>query len=227
MLRFISFSTTYRTKHGSEARGMPATLLPEICDVWLKARDENVLTESQKNTAKKADILMRGLAHVGIIALVDEATGYQNVRARQALEKILEQFIAKELMPWTKTFPDAFYKDVFRLRGWNYLTLAEKGKRPSVVGKYTNNIVYERLAPGVLAELKSKNPVNDKGNRKDRHHQWLTKDIGHPKLKEHIVAVMALMRASTSWDGFMRLLERAYPKLGNNLQLPLDDERDN
>jgi hypothetical protein len=40
---------------------------------------------------------------------LDEATGYQRDRARDALEKILEEFIAKELRPWVPTFPDAYY----------------------------------------------------------------------------------------------------------------------
>jgi ATP-dependent DNA ligase len=41
-----------------------------------------------------------------ISALVDEATGYQKERAADALARILEAFIAKELQPWIKTmFP--------------------------------------------------------------------------------------------------------------------------
>jgi hypothetical protein len=39
--------------------------------------------------------LLRGFARVGIIALVDEATGFQRDRTKDALSKILEAYIAK------------------------------------------------------------------------------------------------------------------------------------
>ena len=210
----------YITMSDTEAQGMDATLLPQICDVWLKAREKGALSKAQEFTAKQAEILMRGFAHLGIIALVDEATGYQKVRARRALEEILEKFIAKELQKWIKTFPDDFYEEMFKLKGWPYDPSTVR--RPSVIGKYTNDIIYDRLAPAVRQELEKLNPKNPKGFRRYRHHQWLTADIGHPRLKEHISAVIALMKASTNWDQFQRLLKRAFPRYGENLELPLD-----
>ena len=206
---------------GRPALGVNAAALPNICDVWLKARDKDVLLSSQMHLAKQADIIMRGLAHVGIIALVDEATGYQYARAREALEKILEQFIAKELFKWVKTFPDEFYQQLFRLKNWQYLP---PFKRPPVIGRLTNDLVYQRLAPGVLDELKIKNPKTSKGTRRHRHHQWLTRQVGHPKLREHLAAIIALMKASAKWDDFKRLIERSLPKYGD-LPLIEDAER--
>ena len=98
-----------------------------------------------------------------------------------------------------------------------------KVNRPSVVGKYTNDFVWDRLAPGVRDELERLNPRTETGNRRARHHQWLTHDVGHPALQKHISGVMALMRASTRWDQFTRMLQRAYPKINTNLDLPLDE----
>ena len=212
----------YRTAKGNLAHGIQADIIPKICDVWLEARKAGVLGSRQTIIAEKAEILLRGLAHVGIIALVDEATGYQEIRARKALEEILDKFIAEELRKWAKTFPDEFYKEVFRLKGWPYAPWSVK--RPGVIGRYTNDIVYERLAPGVLDELRRRNPTTPKGHRKARHHQWLTEDIGHPRLREHIAAVIALMRASNNWTQFHRMLQRAFPRYGTNLDLPFPDE---
>ena len=96
-------------------------------------------------------------------------------------------------------------------------------KRPSVIGTYTNDIVYDRLAPGVLDELRRINPPVSPGRRRHKHFQWLTGDVGHPKLKEHLVGVMALMRAAPNWGAFQRSLQRAYPKLNETLPLPFDD----
>jgi hypothetical protein len=211
----------YKNKSGRVVRGYNATILPSLCDVYLSARSDGILAKQQLPIATQAEILVRGFARIGIIALVDEATGYQALRTRKALEEILDQFIAKELRKWAQTFPDDFYKEMFRLRNWQYIPFSVK--RPSVVGHYTNDLVYERLAPGVLRELRRKNPVLPKGYRKDRHHQWLTEHIGHPKLREHIAAVIALMKASTKWDQFYRSMQRVFPKYGEQLLLPIPD----
>jgi len=39
---------TYITKTGGKAQGIPATLLPEVCNIWLKAREKGALTEAQQ-----------------------------------------------------------------------------------------------------------------------------------------------------------------------------------
>ena len=205
---------------GNVATGYRASLLPEVCNVFLAARDAGALHSRQQHIARRADILIRGLAQVGIIALVDEATGYQDLRAQRALAIILEKFIATELQPWTKTFPYEFYTEIARLKGWPPLYSM---KRPSVVGHYTNDIVYERIAPGLLKELRDVNPTLPTGRRQHRHHQWFTPEFGHPKLKEHLAAVTALMRAAPNWTAFQRSLQRAFSKLNENLPLPIED----
>ena len=112
----------YRTKAGGRGVGYDARLLPQVGEVYLKFRDE-MLRQRRKIPARyermvaAADILIRALANVGIIALVDEATGFQRDRAATALAEILEKFIAKELRPWVQTFPNDYYAELFRLRG--------------------------------------------------------------------------------------------------------------
>ena len=198
--------------------GYPATLLVDLCTAILQARDANVLRPNQIHIAARADALIRGLATVGIVALVDEATGYQRIREERALATILEKFISAELQPWTKTFPYEFYRQIFRLKRWPG---PDGVKKPSVIGHYTNDIVYARIAPGVLEELRNKNPTIKPGRRSKRHHQWFTPDFGHPKLKEHLAAVIALMRASANWDKFRRALNRALPKINETYEMDL------
>ena len=103
------------TPTGGRAYGYEATVLVELCEAILAARAAGVLQPQQKNIAQKCEIIVRGLARVGIVALVDEATGFQEVRKRDALHKILEAYIAPELMPWTRRFPPSFYKEMFRV----------------------------------------------------------------------------------------------------------------
>ncbi len=220
-LEVTSSQVKYRRVKGGVAYGYPAELLPKVCDVFLDADDANALAANQKHIAAKAKMLMRGLAHVGIIAMVDEATGYQGVRDKHALQAILDAYLRKELAAWAKRFPDEFYREMFRLRGWQWSPMTVS--RPGVVGKYTNDLVYERLAPGILEELQKRNPKDHQGRRKHHHHRWLTEDVGHPALAQHLHAVIGFMRAASGWDQFYRLMQRAFPKKGNTLEMPLDD----
>jgi hypothetical protein len=94
---------------------------------------------------------------------------------------------------------------------------------PSAMGKYTLDLVYARVAPGVLKELQEREPKGERGRRKHHLHRWFTDDIGHPELSKHIFAVNTLMRANTSWDRFYRSMQRALPKQNSNLELNLTD----
>lgn len=212
----------FRLPSGVKAYGYRAEILPKVCEVYLQARDEEKLLKSQEKFARACEILMRGLAHVGIVALVDEATGYQADRAKNALTEILERFIATELRKWVKTFPADYYKELFRLRKWAFPP-ARSNSRPALVGKLTNDLVYRRLAPGVLEELKRLTPRDEKGRLKAHLHRRLTEDVGHPRLREHLAAVVALMKASATWDDFKRSVDRALPKFPSHPRLPLED----
>jgi hypothetical protein len=209
---------------GAIANGIDATLLPKVCEVWLNAQNAGVLTKPQERMAHAAGILLAGLAHTGIVALVDEATGFQDDRAKDALAKILEAFVQKELRPYLKTFPTDYYKEMFRLRGWPWPEVpAEQSKRPPVVGRDTDDIVYDRLAPGVKQKLKSLTPRYESGRLKHKLFQRLTENIGDPKLREHLASVVALMKAADSWKQFKGMLNRALPRYA---PMPLFDQLD-
>ena len=205
----------YRNKAGGRGVGYDAELLPSVAEVYLQLRDRSLeergeLPKRYRDIITACDVLIRGLAHVGIVALVDEATGYQEVRNRQALQAILDKFLEKEFAAWAKRFPDEFYKEMFRLRDWKWESL--RGRKPPIVGTLTNNVVWQRLAPGLLEELRQRNPKDEKGKRRAKHHQFLTVDVGHPALAQHLHAVTALMRVSTNWKDFQALLNHAFPK---------------
>ncbi|MGJ8525210.1 IS1595 family transposase ISRhba1 [Halomonadaceae bacterium LMG 33818] len=214
----IQFS--WHTPRGDDGTfGYEAHVLQELCESILTARESGALsTEHEIRYAQHAEMLIRAFARVGIIALIDEATGYQEQREKNALSQILNRYLNDYASRWSKTFPDEFWIKLIRVKGYpSYIAL----NRPSYVGHWVNDIVYDRLAPGIKEKLKGLNPRDRSGNRTHKHHQFLTQDEGVPELKEHLVKVMALMDASSDNEQFMKLLNRAYPKFGSTGQLDI------
>jgi P63C domain len=207
-------------------RGYDASVLGTVCDIWLQARAAGALQAQQLPKAQKAEVLARALMQTGIVALVDEATGYQSIRPKDALQAYLEKLIAKELAAWAKKFPDEFYENIYRLKGWTWPGTSVN--RYSVVAHYTNDLVYERLAPGLRKALEEKNPKNEKGWRPAKNHQWLTADIGDPMLAQHLYSLVMFQRLAISsgfgWNRFVKMVDRVHPKKGATLELPFPEE---
>lgn len=196
---------------GGVAKGYEATLLSDLCDCILEARKTSRLPPRYAHVAESAEVLMRGFATVGIIALIDEATGYQSIRRRLNLAEILDKYLDDNLNQWSKTFPDEFYERLFKLKGWDYKNLKAGDVKPSEVGRFTRDEVYRRLHPGIVDELEKLNPQIVPGRRRHKHFQWLTKEIGHAALDKHIGNIIVIMRISKDWQHFMANLQEAMP----------------
>ena len=134
--------------------------------------------------------------------------------------RILEAFIAKELQPWVRTFPAEYYQEMFRLRGLAFD--ASSVKRAPYFGHLTNDVVYDRLAPEVLEQLKMRIPRNDAGRPIAKFSQMLTRNVGYPKLREHLGAVVATMRLSSNWHDFKAKLDRNYQRYSAQTQTAFD-----
>lgn len=196
--------------------GYEATLLIDICSVII---DENRTGNfNDLELVKCADIIIRSVAKVGIIALIDEATGYnkEKTRAKDELQKYLSSFLREEAARWVKTFPDSFFEDIYKMKNW---TWQNTSKRPGVVGRIIGDIVYDRIGPCIHAELERINPKNERGNRSSKHHQHLT-DVGKIKLGEHLATLHGLAIVSDyRWEKFMAYVDKTYPKQYQQLSL--------
>lgn len=217
-LYVTSSQIEFRTRRGNKAFGYPAELLPKICLVFIDADEAKKLTKLQKHIATKAKLLHRGLAEVGIIGLVDEATGYQEERPKDELQKILAAYISPTLLPWTERFPVDFFKEMFRVYGWPWPFTDKDYKGPlgpRYAGKIIKKIIFENLPPGVLDELERLNPANKKWQRKNRMAQLLTSDIGHPHVEKLVAVNTALFRVSDDRAAFWRAFAKVFPKVGD------------
>lgn len=198
-------------KGETKINGYEATILADICDAVLEARKYIKLSSRQEIIAVQCEILMRGFAKVGIIALVDEATGYQYDREQNELQAILKLFISEEILAWQKAFHLNFYKEIFRL--WNVpFTDKNISRKPQFIGKLTNELIYKNLPKGtfILEKLKAKTPKTIGGNFRYRLHQSLTPNVGREALKKVIYSVETLAVVSDSKEQFRRLVEDRY-----------------
>jgi hypothetical protein len=196
----------YKPLRGGIAMGYQAELLAAVCEVFLTARAAGALAKNQTHIAVQCELLMRGFARVGITALVDEATGFQYDRPRRELEQQLAQFLSESLRRWVRTFPAEYFKHLCRLRG---VELRHDMKLPQYFGKLTNNIVYRRLAPGLLRKLKERR--EERGSKSNKLHSWLSEDVGLRGVLVHLGTVIGFMKMHTDYDTFERQLDLVAP----------------
>jgi hypothetical protein len=191
-------------KNPITANGYEATLLLDICDAYLRARDKNVLAPNQLHLARQAEIITRACAKVGIIALIDEATGYDKFKKKQEYQLKLQAFIADELQEWARMFPDAFWYELARLEGIHY----SPRSRPLRWGKYVMMFVYDAVDGDVGKELRKKNPDP---HFLQNHHQWLKK-FGREKVHDQITTVVTIMKLCENMDDFRQKFARLFKK---------------
>jgi len=210
----------YETDGGQIVKGYDATILSKVCKVWITAKDAGALQASQLPKAEKAQSLIFNLADTAIIALVDEATGYQFDREKDELQKILGFYISEEKRKWEKTFPDELYKQFFRLNGWDYTVNGIK-KRPGVIGTWTNMYIYDQLPFGVKEELKKRVTKSNMGNDVERMHSHLTEE-GAEHLKNQIRDTIPLMRIADTFSEFKYLFQKSVDRQKGQFELPFD-----
>jgi hypothetical protein len=199
------------------AFGYRARLLPDVCWVYQDAMLAGKLLPSQEHIGMAARDFLKALTNHAIDDLVDLATGFEDMRKRRAINRIIDQYVEKEARPWVKMFDLGFYRHIYRLNGWDFDP--ENTARPGVVGTWTNDI-YERLAPGVRDALHARVRRNDKGRPTQKLTQLLTPEQGKPALERLLEGVVLLMRMSATWPEFRAKLEEYYPKFDDTRQIP-------
>ena len=221
LVYILTHPIRYRpTKSGAIGHGLLATAFPKVLNVWGKAYEAGVLKHQQLHIGEQAAALLEGLDEVAIIALIDEATGYQEIGRKVELQKILSAYVLPEHRPYITSVPREFFKELFRVYGW---TWSPDNRGPRYAGKLLRMLIYEPLPEPVLPELDAINPSKGPHYQRSRKHfQSLTPDVGLQHFKGQLAGVMALLRASPSANprAFESLFKRAY---GDQYELDLGD----
>ena len=195
------------------ASGYEGTFLVDICQLYLEAREQGKLKPSQMRLAMMAEVVVRAGAKVGINALIDEATGYQQIRSKQSLQLMLQAFIADEMQEWAVMFPEEFWLELARLEGIRY----SPRNRPLRWGKYVMQFVYDAIDPALGRELREKNP---NPHYRKNHHQWLKK-FGRERVNDQLQRIITVMKMSDSMRDFERKFEHVFNR--KPLQLAFDE----
>ena len=199
-----------------------ATLFVDVCMAYSNARNDGILTKGQEDIAGRLLRVMSGFAKGGIIALVDEQTGYQEVRVKNAILEVINAFVSPELLPWQKRFPDTYYQELFRLNGWEYTSESIK-KKPKIIGKWTRMLIYKALPKGVLEELEKNTPKNKSGKKTAKLHQSLTEDIGHPALTAQIYMVIGMFNSHRNMKEMLNSFNAKIARDSGQLEFKFDD----
>jgi len=198
---------------GDLAFGLDAEVLIEVCDALIEAKNRLALAPSQTFLAIQSEIIIRSAAKVGIISLIDEATGYTD-RGKDEYRKLFDAFIRKEFRQWEQEFPNKFFDMIYRLYGLKRQNLDSK-KHPQFFGKFIRKYIYYPLANSngaILEKLDERNPVvYDGGGRKHKFFQYLTDHIGMDTFRQHLWQVVGIGEAALDKQQFDRGFYRAFP----------------
>jgi len=201
MIDFVIPEVTNKT-----VKGMTAETFLEICGAYVRAwQDGNLESEAQIAIAKRAAMFLAACSKVGLIALIDEATGYQYRRAEEELQLKLRMFLLEEMRKWERTFPNELWEQFGRLTNWK----GSVHQRPKYWGKLVMELIYEYLDPDVAQWLRENAPTPKHGQN---YHQWLTSQYGLKKLIEHIWKVIGVSSTCENMDELQYRMEQLYGK---------------
>ena len=220
--RVIENPIPYRTIIGTKALGYEATILVEYCKAILEARRTGYITgETANRYAMACEAFVIACAKTGIIALIDEATGYSEDKKKTEYRELFKEFIREEIRGWEKEFPDQFFDLIYRLYGLK----RSEGNHPQFFGKFIRHYVYRPLAASngaILEVLDEKNPVIY-GGRKYRMHQFLTDHVGLPSLRNHLWQIIGIGNSVRNRQSFNTAFKRAFPRTGDQEEFDFEE----
>jgi len=221
-------ATTDLEPTGSVVDGYEGAILIDVCGAIIDAQKQYKLAPSQEFLAVQAEIIIRSAAKLGIIALIDEAVGFED-RRKDEYRRLFETFIRSEFRQWEAEFPDGFFSLIYRLHGLRREN-PDSHKHPQFFGHFIRKYVYYPLANSngaILERLEQKNPVvYEGGGRRRKFFQFLSDEIGINAFRQHLWKTIGIGEASASKATFERNFYRAFPQAAplGGIQLDMFDE---
>jgi len=211
----------FKSLRGDPGHGYEGIFVIELCEFILDAHRQKALRPSQAFLAIQAEIILRASAKVGIIALIDEATGYIKDKRKEEYRELFKEFIKQECGEYAREFPEQFFDLLYRLYNLRRNNLI--GRHPRFFSKVIRKYIYSPLVNShgaILEMLDEKNPVvYVNGGRKYKLFQFLSEQLGLPALRAHIWQVVGIGNSVRSKEAFNRAFENAFPQSGHQWEL--------
>lgn len=214
----LTAAISYVSISGVISTGLPAYVLPRICDVFVKAAKKYPENENIVLAAESAYEIIMAFSEYGVIKWVDKITGYKYEEEDHVILQQLALYVAPDILSWQKEFQSDFYKEIFRLKGWSYNPYSVS--RPGVVGTYTNQYIYSFLPSDVFKFIKNRTPKSKSGNYTVRLHQSLNNEVGKEVLRNQLVTVTTILRLSKTWEHFKRQFQELYGQTSLDFEEP-------
>ena len=194
--------------------GFEAGTVLAIAERFLSARAAGPLKKQPARSAVAAESLVRAAAATGLTGLVDDATGYGKVRAKEAAKRTLLACIAEDIDHWASRFPEEFWSDAKRLER------SSPPERRSVGwARYVMLFVYDAVDADVGRELR-----RDAGEPVFRPNipEWL-RQVGGARVDRRMGAIVTGMRGCADMEAFAATFAKVLHKGPSHSQLPDDD----
>ena len=204
----------FKTLTSDLGHGYDATILIDICDAIIQASKDNKLGPNQEDLAKQAEIIIRASAKLGIVALVDDATGFIADKRREQYKELFREFVREEIKLYDEPqFPDQLFNVIYKIYGLP--RKADTRNHPQFFGKFIRKYIYEPLANSngaILEMLDEKNPVvYVNGGRRYKMFNFLSDVVGMPALKSHLWQVIGIGNSVKGKLQFERAFYNAFP----------------
>jgi hypothetical protein len=207
----------FKTLTSDLGHGYDATILIDICQAIIDAAKGDKLGAGQESLATQAEIIIRASAKLGIVALVDDATGFIADKRREQYKEMFREFVREEIKLYDEPqFPDQLFDVMYKIYGLP--RRSEGANHPRFFAKFIRKYIYEPLADSngaILEMLDEKNPVvYVNGGRRYKMYNFLSDVVGMPTLKAHLWQVIGIGNSVRNKFQFERAFLQAFPASG-------------
>lgn len=193
----------FQTLDGIQALGRQVGDIGKLCAQIVELQMAGVLPPEKIDLARAANRLNAVLAGIALEALVDEVTGYQEVRAGDYLRSRLQFALREEMDEWQRMWKRATFQSICAVYGRRYL----KGAPPRWLSAIIDKIHRRAFGEDVARALRDLNPDP---KFKSNHHQLLTDPVRR-QFAADLAVVEALARISVrDRAGFWRRVDRYF-----------------
>jgi len=189
------------------ARCFSAAFLIDVANAYVCALARGELRAEQLHMAVAASAILTSTAKVGIEALIDEATGFQEIRGKDHLARLYTRYIAAEMTRWDCVWSRDIVVPLCRVLGIRYAA----GRLPAPLSAAMNRIYRLIFGDAIIDEIKRRNPDP---HFKSNHHQLIKH---RPQLRSDLETVSVIARTSRSAAEFWNRVNVAFQ--GGPLQL--------